>query len=327
MTGRSSDLRSDSLLDPSASAAVEWMILLRSGTANAEDIEAFKSWRDASPLNETACKRIEKTLGHFETLTESGLPEKAVHSSLMAPIRRRSAVRTLLSLAIAGIGTAILLPQSSIYRRSTADFRTATGLRQSSRLPDGTSIILNAKTAVNMISGSSGLSLELLGGELLLQRQLPLSQDLLISTAEGQFIASSGTFSLRQNDGSTRVNVVEGELRVMSSAGSALAPIKAGQSADVSFGGSRIVPQLSPYAETAWIDGKLQVNNRRLEDVVAALSDYWHGFIQLSPQAAKLRISGIFPLDDVPFALDALAQSMPIKVKKIGSLWTSIDIA
>ncbi len=54
------------LQDPVASQAIEWMVVLRSGTATARDRSDFEGWRRASPLHEAACQRIERVPGRME---------------------------------------------------------------------------------------------------------------------------------------------------------------------------------------------------------------------------------------------------------------------
>ena len=55
--------------------------------------------------------------------------------------------------------------------------------------------------------------------------------------------------------------------------------------------------------------------------VVAALRHYRRGLIRVAPEAARLRVTGAFPLDDVDAALTALAETMPIDVYRHAADW------
>jgi transmembrane sensor len=64
-----------------------------------------------------------------------------------------------------------------------------------------------------------------------------------------------------------------------------------------------------------------------LSEVVQALRPYRHGFIRISPAAARLQVLGAFPLDDSDRVLDALEQTLPIRVTRHGGWLVSIEAA
>lgn len=74
--------------DPVASRAIEWMVLLRSGVANAHEWSEFEGWRRADPLHEAACRRIEQVLGRMDSCPFNAASRKA----LLAPLKRRGRV-------------------------------------------------------------------------------------------------------------------------------------------------------------------------------------------------------------------------------------------
>lgn len=313
-------------LDPVVQSAIEWMVLLRSGTATRDDALAFENWRQADVRHQAACLRIEQTLGYFCSLSNVDVPKEVVHTSLLEAPSRRRALRNILGLAVLGTGIGATTLHSPFYQRSTADLHTAIGQRQTNKLIDGSRVTLNARTALNMSTLNGMTTVQLLTGEVLVRRTSDNEHDLLVGTREGWFQARRGIFSVRQNENQTRINVLEDNLRVKMSKDLSVTTVLAGQTVDVGSLGSKVRPKLSPYAETAWVDGKLQVDNRRLSDVASALSDYWQGFIYITAAAASLRVSGVFPLNDVPFTLSTLAQNMPIVVRHIGS-FAIIDVA
>lgn len=313
--------------DPVVQTAIEWMILMRSGMATESDATAFNDWRQADVQHDAVCRRIEQTLDHFGFLSDARISDETVHSALRFPTSRRRVLRNMLALTGVGVGLGLGVMRSSIYQQTFADMRTATGQRHDQVLEDGSYITLNARTAITFKLVDGIQILHLLKGELMMRRELNHSAGSFIQTREGFFQSSYGHFSVRQNEDSTRVNVLDGSLTVKSSSSPVSLALSAGQTAEISALGGQILSGLSPYAETAWIDGKLQVDNRQLSDVVASLSDYWFGFIYVSPRAATLRVSGMFPLDDVPFTLNSLQQNMPIVVRHIGAVWYYIDAA
>ncbi|MNF09808.1 fec operon regulator FecR [compost metagenome] len=62
-----------------------------------------------------------------------------------------------------------------------------------------------------------------------------------------------------------------------------------------------------------------------LGEVIDALRPYRDGVLRISEAAAKLRVFGVFPLDDSERSLQSLAQVLPITLSRYGPI-TLIDI-
>jgi transmembrane sensor len=56
------------------------------------------------------------------------------------------------------------------------------------------------------------------------------------------------------------------------------------------------------------------VLDESLEQVVDALRPYHRGFLRVAPQVRGLRVQGVFPIDDPDRTLNALAETLPIRV-------------
>jgi transmembrane sensor len=312
--------------DPVVQAAIEWMVLLRSGNGTAQEAAAFDDWRRSDPLHDQACRRIEQTLGCFDRLSAVGVQSHTARAALTAPSSRRRVLGQLLGLGAIGVGVGVLGLRLPPVRMALADVHTAVGQRQSLDLDSGSRVILNARTALNMGMSGGRRLLTLVSGEVLVSHSS--GPELIVRSAEGLFQCDNGRFSVRQDSGSTRVNVLEGLLRVRAlNDDLAGTTFLAGQTFDIGSQGNRLLADRSPYAETAWVDGKLQVNDRTLAEVVAALDNYRPGFIRLAPELASLRISGSFPLDDTDHVLSTLEQVMPVVVRRISPYWISIEAA
>ena len=75
----------------------------------------------------------------------------------------------------------------------------------------------------------------------------------------------------------------------------------------------------------SWTEGVLDVRDEPLGDVVAALGAWRKGLLRVSPAAARLRVFGVFRLNDTTQALQALVDTQPIRVTSYGPLLTLID--
>ena len=85
--------------------------------------------------------------------------------------------------------------------------------------------------------------------------------------------------------------------------------------------------QPAQRAREAWTYGILLAENIRLGDLIEELQPYRRGFINVSDQAAGLRVFGGYPLNDPDQTLAMLAQALPIEVSHTLPWWVSIDVA
>ena len=72
-----------------------------------------------------------------------------------------------------------------------------------------------------------------------------------------------------------------------------------------------------------WLNGKLNVLDDPLEQVVAALRPYTRGLVRVAPQVRGLRVQGVYPLNDPDRAFTALAETLPIRVDRY-SPWLTL---
>lgn len=304
--------------DPVAAQAVEWMVLMRSGAASARDVADFECWRHADPKHDAACCRIERVLGGFASCAS----DNAARQALLKPVGRRRAVGTLLGLAgaglVAGLGAGSELPGEWL-----ADQRTGTGKRQQVALGDGGSLLLNARTAVDIRQRSGSTLLELISGEVMVSHALA---GLVLRSPLGEVAAQDAEFAVRRTDQGLRIAVLRGVAALRPASGEATL-LPAGKAAMLQRQGVTLLAGVSPQAETAWVEGLLQVSDRPLGEVVAALRDYRPGVIRIDDAAAALRVSGVFSLDDTDRSLQAIAQTLPVRVSTTSAWWVSIQAA
>ncbi|PAT00514.1 MAG: hypothetical protein BSR46_02105 [Candidatus Dactylopiibacterium carminicum] len=302
------------LADPIANQAVEWMVLLRSGAATIQDREAFEGWRDADPRHEAACRRIEGVLGGLAQC--QGEPV-AMHKALLS---RRRAVKGLLGLAAAGVVSSGLVRYQPELSGMMADHRTPVGRRQRITLADGGTLLLNARTSLNL----SAQAVDLIEGEVLL-RTPATGESWQIRTANGIVHAERpAALAVRHKRGVSRLAVLDGEILLQSGRGLSRM-LEAGQLASFGDAGIYLLQGVSVLAETAWEEGLLQVDDRPLVEVVEALADYRAGVLRVASSAASMRVSGLFPLDEPDRALRAIASVLPVRIRSVTPWWVSIE--
>lgn len=312
-------------VDDVAEQAIEWMVLLRSGEATPDDEREFAAWRACSAEHDQACARIEATLGRIP-LRLTPTEHQAVRSTLLAPSRRREFLRNALCVAAVGVMGGVLVDRGYPVGNLFADLSTRTSERRTLILGDGSSLTLNARSAVNIdideVRGQR--QIKLIEGEMLLQAaasRLPLS----IQLAGGRVELGSGRLSIRHLHDGFRVVALNGPVQVWDATGNSRL-LSQGQGASVGANGFNVFP-ISVVAEGSWTRGLLVVDDQPLATVIAALRNYRTGVVRLDPRAAAMRVSGVFSLDDSDNAIESIAQTLPIIVRRTTDFWVSISAA
>ncbi len=147
----------------------------------------------------------------------------------------------------------------------------------------------------------------------------------VVQTPQGEAQALGTRFSVRLIDDRTEVMVFEHAVLARPAHG---APVRidAGQRGSFTRGQAGA---LAPVDDSAalWEQGMLVVRDQRLADVVAELARHRPGVLRCSPEVAGLRVSGALSLRDTDAALHALADRLPIAVRRLTRYWVSVGPA
>lgn len=297
---------------------------LGAGDATAAEHAAFAAWRQADPRHEAAATRLEASLGLFAKLPDAPVARAGAHRVLAAPPKRRKAVGTLFGLGLLLGGTSYLVHRHQPLPGLLADAATATAERRQLTLPDGSRLWLNARSAIDLDFGPSARHIHLRRGELVIDVARDTARPLLVHSEHGSVQALGTRFLVRQQAGDTLVAVLHSAVQIDPRRGPRTT-LEAGRSARFDFTTVH-AETVSPSDFSAWLDGFIEVHDRPLVDIVAALRPYRPGVLRIAPAAGQLRITGSFPLDDSERTLAALAESLPIRISRRTDYWVSIDL-
>ncbi|OZI30940.1 hypothetical protein CAL29_23565 [Bordetella genomosp. 10] len=309
-------------------AAIDWMVLMRSGEAQPDDWERLRAWCDADPRNASAWAQVGEALQASmaplqAARSQSSAQGAAVQAALLRPARRRS-LRRLAVLAGLAAGTGWLLQRQGALPAMMADLRTGTGERRSFTLEDGSQVVLNACSAVDIDFSSQQRLLRLRAGALIATVMPDPARPFVVASAEGAVRALGTRFLVSQETGRTQVAVLEHSVRLSTRAG-AEETLREGEEAW--FDATAISPPTQARRDAAaWEHGMLVARDEPLDGVIDALRPYYRGFIRVAPDAARLRVLGAFPLDRPERAIESLAQTLPIHVARYGDwlVWITL---
>ncbi|MCY1356455.1 Protein FecR [compost metagenome] len=312
-------------LDPISEAAIDWMVRLGSGAISSGERQALAAWLAADPRHRAAWEQLQ---GVIETplaaLRRPGQTQAAVQTLRQEPaLSRRKLLGGGAAVLVLGLAGGLALQRSVPLGGLLADLHTGTGERRQLRLPDGSQLTLNARSVVDVEFGTTQRLLRLRQGELLVQVAADPARPFVVATAEGRVRALGTRFLVRQNAGDSLVAVQEHSVEVSNQAGQRTV-LDSGRALRLAADG--LYPLDDGGGLGVWTDGLLEVRDAPLGTVLDALRPYRRGLLRVSPEAARLRVFGVFSLDDSERTLQALAETLPIRVRRYGPWLTLVEV-
>lgn len=302
--------------------AAGWLVRFRSEALSASDHAAFERWRGRSPAHAAAWARAQDMLRSFGQVPPA-LGAQALRG-LDRP-GRRQVLRTVAGLL--ALGPAAWLAWRELpWREWAADARTAAGEQRRLQLADGTQLILNTATAVDILYTADQRVVWLRAGEILLttgKDPSPVLRPFIVRTAQGTVQALGTRFLVRDEGRRVRVAVFEGAVDIGPAGGGAHRVLQAMQQT-VFDAGHVAAATDADAAQASWEHGMLAATNWRLADLVDELARYRRGFLRCDPAVADLRVSGAFPLHDIDAGLRLLEKTLPVRISRVTPYWVSV---
>lgn len=323
--------------------AAEWMVLLDSSECTAADRMAFAQWLAEDPVHKWGFEELSEVWARLQTLTDAShfadvpnvtaLPgrkaaERRLHASA-APVRRRE-WSTFAAVVMIALGTVVHLGSdapSKLHETRVGEFRAIT-------LDDGSTIELNAMSAVEVRFSDRRREVELADGEAVFHVQAD-NRPFLVRTPLATLSAVGTQFAVRANPALVEVSVLEGLVSV-SPGGSATAISEAASDLMIRFtdeiallgAGQRIeltretqkFLSVTPDGladELSWRQGEVVFKDRPLMSVLSEMRRYIGTPIFIGdPALNSLRISGRFRTGDVDGFLTELAERYGIVIER-----------
>ncbi|RFC40738.1 MAG: FecR family protein [Candidatus Nitrotoga sp. CP45] len=308
-----------------AQQASEWLVLLISGTATNEDRHAWEEWRNADPEHGRAWCHIENINQRIQ-----GIPTDIVFKTL-APnaLQDRRRLIKALTVVLMASGTGLLVRQTAPWREWTADYRTSTGEQRKLTLIDGTLIVLNTTSAIDVDYNDTIRLIQLHTGEMFIttaqdRPAATLMRPFVVETAEGTVRALGTRFVVRQEDGRSHVAVYEGAVEITPfDASNQKIIVPAGQT--LSFTRQTRDTFLSADENSiAWTEGMIVAEKIRLGEFIDSLRRYRNGYLICDPAVVNLLVSGVFPLKNTDSILASLTDSLPVSIHYRTRFWVTV---
>lgn len=301
--------------------AAAWYFDLRQAEYSDDIVEHHRRWLQEHPDHRRAWDRI-------ETLNQSvlAIPSGVGTTLLEARASRRQSIKALSLLLFGGGAGALAINNKQALLGRVADLTTVVGERRSEVLADGTQLILNTDTAIDVDYSQELRKLVVHHGEVLVTTATdPQARPFIVHTAFGTAKALGTRFSVMSTDEASRVQVFEHAVEVSPARGrGSKERVDAGQQLHFSREQTGLL-QVLPANSDAWVNGLLVADNWLLKDFLYELSRYRRGYLGCDVKAAKLRISGAFHLNNIDAVLHNLANTLPVHARRISPWWVRLE--
>lgn len=290
-----------------------WIARLAAGEVDDNALEALRKWRESGADNNAAFeaeRRLYRSLGPLEPVFAAPQPAEL-------PVRHYSRARLLGAPAalLACVLSWIAFDPLILLR---ADRTTGSGEIAQMALPDGSSALLNSKSAIAIGYDQGQRRIHLLRGEVWFDVKPDPTHPFIVD-AEGVTARAVGTaYSVRRlEDGGVVLAVSRGIVDFgAANLGNAIR-VAAGQSARIDPGRNpRFLSQRAGDL-LAWSSGRIIIENESLSEVAGELSRYRRGKIVVLGSASTRRVSGVLKVDEIDRDLDGIAASEGLSITQI----------
>ena len=311
--------------------AAEWAVRLHAGELEAAARAQLEQWLAADERHGAALRFAEQTwsaLGSLALDPEVAKPaahRQRLETAQRAPLaRRRRSQRWVGRAAVLSLVLAVgWISGPTMLLNMQADYRTGAGEIRTVQLDDGSSVELDASSAIRIDYDTYERRISLLAGAAVFD-VAPMGnaevRPFVVQSAGGQTKALGTQFVVgRESSEQAWVGVLQHSVAVSLQStpvqGAVRQILEEGQSAR--YSAKRGVQPLQGFdlsAATGWRRGVLVFDRQPLGHVIEQLNRYRPGQIVLaSPALANRHVSGVFRLDMLDTALQTLTQELHVK--------------
>ena len=331
-------------------AASFWAVRLSSPDCTPEDRMAFDAWRREDAAHHAVFERTQRSAAFVDSLVADPLMQELVEQ---ARVETRPAglaffaghwMRAgIAAMALIGIGLGALfvsgtlgtngqnkLPEHTAASSPFKSYETAIGERSTIALTDGSTLILNTDTQVEVRYQVRERDIKLVKGQAIFEVAKDASRPFIVTAGDKRIIALGTAFDVRL-DGVAGVEVVLIKGRVSVDEAPSLkanlrkqraAPIElaAGERLIAHRGAPVTVQKTNTKEATSWREGRLTFRDVSLAEAVKEMNRYSPQKLVLSDDARvqRIKVSGIFKTGREATFIAALETIYPLQARRTG---------
>lgn len=281
--------------------AQDWFARLRAPDCGAAEREAFERWRAADTRNEHAYATLEDLWDlSGELVRDDPAITDAAREARRADARPwfRHLAWPLLATAATLVFTAVLLVVTQRVVPAVP-YSTVAGEQRSVRLDDGSVVMLDTATALDVQFDRRARRLTLRAGRADFTVSKDPSRPFIVSVGAAEVTATGTQFQVRLDGQAGEVTLLEGQVIVASLASAGRTPLAPGERIAVdsagAFGAVRRLSDAERASAEGWTVGQLVAKEWPLAMLVAEVNRYGHTPLRLGDDVVgRLPVSGTF---------------------------------
>ncbi|QSB03746.1 FecR family protein [Methylomonas sp. EFPC1] len=320
-------MASSSASDRIFTEANAWFFRLRADDVGTAEREQFAAWLAASPLHAEAWDTVQALFADLEA------PAKAVRRQAEAPLAANSATTTkrprrrrtasIAAAVAACVGLIAVLLQPALVQNLQSDYHTATGEQRLVTLTDGSRLLLNTDSAVDIEMTAAQRRVTLLRGEAFFEVTRAPQRPFWVVAGDARARVTGTAFSVGRRSEDVAVTVAEGRVETSTeSHPEQITPLTPGESAH--YRGARLSAKQTADVprELAWRQGQMVFVQAPLAEVVAQINRYRPGRLIITDRQLENRpITAVFNIGKLDDAVSALEQTFGIRARRIADYW------
>jgi transmembrane sensor len=290
-------------VDPLTEEALAWLARLHSGEETDADWDLYADWKGIDREHADAAARAEHI---WDRLGPALRPSHKGRNVLGA-----IGIAVLLAGSSASLGA--FGPPSGWF----ADEATGIGERRTVELADGSSIILDSATSLDIAYSASERRIVLRDGQIYVTVQPDANRAFVVEAGRGAVRALGTAFNVRMGNDGVRVDVTNHAVRVSVSETRSV-NVQQGQGIGITGDSLGAPAPIDIGSVTAWTRGEIVFDDRPLGDVVSEIARYRGGTVLFTDAALKdLTVTGVFNTADTDEFFEALQQTLPVRVIRL----------
>ncbi|MDR7221046.1 FecR domain-containing protein [Aminobacter aminovorans] len=298
--------------------ARDWIVRLSAGNVSRQDLDRFHAWRSQSPEHARAFAREKEFWQLLQNVDGSGLDAAPVAVPIPRPAVSRR--RFLIGGAVAASAVALAAPRVLTWMRS--DFTTGAGEQATATLPDGSTMLLNTNSAVD-VGFQPGLRLvNLLSGEVEFSVRPDTGAPFRVAALGGNSDALEGSYAVRAIADEVTVTASAGTIAVSGGAKDNLAntvSLAPGQQTRYLSGAAPLAAaDVNLASELAWRGGRVVFEGKPFGSAIGELGRYVPERLVIATHTHDASpVSAVFLTRDAHDAIEALAQTQGMTVHRV----------
>lgn len=321
--------------------AAEWAErILTSGPAQAtssplseDELAAFRSWVDASPLHGEAftgqliLTALSTELRAASSLRNSDWQRFRAPTSIARRQRYKTAPVLLAGVLATAVAIVVVTAVTFMRQDPPSYFDTAAGEMRTVHLADGSDAYLNTRTTIRSRSDNRQRLIELVDGEALFDVRSDPSHPFVVKVSSSEIRVLGTKFVVyRRHDSlhdDVRLSVLNGTVELNSPGVGGVLPwrrqLHANEEITFRLKGIEAEQQgESIQKRSKWLSREIEIENATLSDVVTELSRYTNAPIVLADdrRLPDLRIIATLNVQSVETALNQLEKIIPVRIRR-----------